>query len=207
MMNSKGPSRRRSIWPMVIVGSFVLLVVVGLTVIALRDLPAPADPRIVEESFAEHIAFLKELAMTCPEAADLPSIDPDDGFDEEAWKEYDALWNGWKKKSLSRPDLLSHRAIKGASTYVANEGGGFKVHMTVVDHEDLDPSWLESAWRSVSDDAAEASPDRPLVRQWHEDGMHLVRYETRFVGPDGETMGLQLLVDLNCVEPAETLDG
>lgn len=198
-MNSKVAARRRPVWPMLVVGSFILLVVVGLVIVALRDLPAPADPKIVEEPFAEHIAFLKELALACPEAVTPPSTDSGGEFDRAAWDKYNALWDGWSEKSKSRPDLLAHPALKGASSYVKSTSEGFRAYITLIDHEGLEQSWLESAWGSVSGDSTKTDVERPLVRQWHEDGMHLVRYERRFVNPDGVTMGLQLLVDLNLV--------
>ncbi len=198
-MNSKGATSRRPVWVAVTIGAFVLLVVVGLFVIAVRDLPTAADPEVVEETFAEQIAFLKELALSCPEPTKPPSFDSDDDAQVEAWREFNLVWEEWSKKSESRPDLMSHPAIKGASVYIAASSGGIRARMILVDHDDLEPSWFESVWTCLHDEGTEPEGDPPEVRQWRDGDGRLVRYEAYFVGPDGANMGLQLLVDLNLV--------
>ncbi len=164
-MTVKAAARRRPFWPMMAIGLFVLLAIIGLFVIALRDMPSPAEPETIEKLFAEQIAFLKELALACPDSIKPPSYDPHDDPDGEGWKKYNEVWQGWSEQSKSRPDLMSHPVIKGA---------------------------------------AESEGDTPDVRQWRKGEEHLVRYEAYFVSPDGMNMGLQLLVDLNLADRADS---
>ena len=203
-MGSTGAGKRRPAWPFAALGLFLLFLVIGLLVISLRDLPAPTDREIVEKPFAEHIAFLKELAFACPDPIGSSLLGSPENRNEEALRKYNEIWKKWSEKAESRPDLMSNPAILGAAVYVMNSSGGNRAVINLVGNDDLEPSWRESAWSLFTREPNKPDVNHPLVREWHEGGKHLVRYEARFPGPEGMKMGLRLLVDLNRVERTDS---
>lgn len=184
-------------WLLVAAGLFLLCMAAGLVVLMFQDLPASAKPEVIEAQFAEHLAFLKELALTSP-ASGMPSLrNPSQKGDEKAWKEYHKVWKAWAKKAESRPDLLSHPAVLGASIVIFLSEGGTRTHVMMKDYEEYEPSWVEGLRGILDGESRTPKVGRPVVRHWMAGKMHLARYENLFLDPEGVKMGCRLIIDLN----------
>lgn len=198
-MAKENTTQRFPSWLPVTAVLVFLLLAAGLLAIMFRDLSSPIPPEAVEEQFAEQLAFFKELAFDCPEPT-LPALpDISQGGVDDAWKESLKTWQAWSKKSESRPDLLDHPAIIGASVIIFSGGGDTRVRFTLKNDEDLERSGLESLVGLLGP-AAEPEVNRPVVRKWCGGNENLILYENRFVDPAGVKMGAQLLLDSNHLE-------
>jgi hypothetical protein len=187
-------------WLLVAGGLFILCIATGLLVLLFQDLPASARPEVLEEQFKEHLAFLKECALACPisRTPSLPDISRK--MDEAAWREYSKALKAWSRKAESRPDLLSHPAILGASVYILRAEGGTRARITIKDYDDDDPSWFESMRGLFSQESREPEVGRPVIRHWLAGKKHVVQYENRFLDPEGVEMGCRLILDLNGID-------
>lgn len=198
-MTKENTTHRFPRWIPVTAVLVFLLLAAGLLVIMFRDLTAPIPPEVVEERFADQLAFLQELAFERPDPAlpALPEISRE-GVDD-AWRESMKTWETWSKKSESRPDLLGHPAIMAASVVIFGKEGGTKIRFMLKGYEGLERSGLESLV-GILGPAAKPEVNRPVVRQWGGGNKNLILYENRFVDPAGVKMGAQLLLDLNHIE-------
>jgi hypothetical protein len=59
-----------------------------------------------DRTIAEHLAFFRELAQTCPDTGMPPLPDLSSKPDVSAWKEYKANWDAWTERAKRRSDLL-----------------------------------------------------------------------------------------------------
>jgi len=199
-MVSKAASERFPPWLLAASLIFLLFVAVGLLVIVFRDLPAPIKPEVVERQFAEHLAFMKELALACP-ALDPPSLpDPSSDAEKTGLKEKLEVWETWSRKSESRPDLFSHPALLGASVRILNPRGGTNVHFTLKNAEGLEPTWLESFLGSLGKESVKPEVGRPVVLYRRSGSKDLALYENRMPLPEGLVMGCHLLLDLEYLD-------
>lgn len=181
---------------MITAGGVAVFIVVGMLLIMCREHPSPVTAEQVEQNLSEHLDFFKSLTLDSP-AAELPDIDNlSEENEKDDWAAYAKKWRAWSALSESRPDLMSHPALLGVWTIVFSGEGGTRASMTIKDFDgDTEQTWFDDFSGCLTESAREPEVGRASVRFWRTSSRNLVRYENRFLSPDGVKMGIRLILD------------
>jgi hypothetical protein len=175
----------------------VVLLAAVVTRVAMEEVPAHAQPAVLEDRFAEQVAFLREMAESLPMnvCTDdlLASVELDGSADPDAIREdlQSILaplerWNeqvtaGWP--AIDAPVVLSADIVQ----FCNDSGSTFVVKPYEA------PS---SAWSTAIFTAAD---QQPPVSLWFAGTKRQVRYNVRVGGSDEDPLVIRLTLDLEAL--------
>jgi hypothetical protein len=175
----------------------VVLLAAVVTRVAMEEVPAHAEPAVLEDRFAEQVAFLREMAESLPMnvCTDdlLASVELDGSADPDAIREdlQSILaplerWNeqvtaGWP--AIDAPVVLSADIVQ----FCNDSGSTFVVKPYEA------PS---SAWSTAIFTAAD---QQPPVSLWFAGTKRQVRYNVRVGGSDEDPLVIRLTLDLEAL--------
>ncbi len=188
---NRPPTWLKIILPILVV---VALLAAVVTRVALEEVPAHAQPAVLEDRFAEQLAFLREMAESLPlnVCTDdlLASIELDGSADPDAIREnlqsiFAPLeqWNeqitaGWP--ALDDPVILSADIVQ-----FCNDSGSTFV---IKPYEASSIAW-STAFLTAAD-------QQPAVSLWFAGTKRQIRYNARVGGSDEDPLVIRLILDL-----------
>lgn len=189
-------SKRFPLWQ-VLVAVFILIVLVGVTVLCTREIPEYAQAPAIEARFAPQLEILRKTAETCPiKEHDLEPVKTPEKIED--FKKRISVLTDWSEQAEN--ELMQHPdpALLGASI-VVHKGHSMNIRHAVVsflDYETEEDMWSPS-------EIIERSPDlgRPWVTLWYTGNRQLIKYKMYFEDPAGNKRGYEILLDLAELEP------
>ena len=177
--------------PILVVGA---LLVAAVTRVVMEEVPAHAQPDVLEDRFAEQIAFLRGMAESVPVnvCTDdlLAGLEPDENADPDVLHEnlqsilaplkqwQDLAAAGWS--ALDDPVILSADIVQ----FCDDSGNTFVIK----------PYQAESmAWSTA---IFTARDQQPPVSLWFAGAKRQVRYNARVGGSDEDPLVIRMILDL-----------
>ena len=198
------PTWLKILLPILLLG---VILVAGLAKLIMEEVPAHAQPAILEARFAEQLAFLRRMAADLPfkncqdDIFDLsglhPDLDPEEGDDSEEnlrahRDELLALvepLRQWQEQTEAGKDLLADPVILAAEILQLCDGS--QSTFGVKGYEGPASTWSAAMF---------LPPDRqPTVSLWFTGMQRQVRYRVKVGGTEEDPLLIHLILDLEAL--------
>ncbi len=172
----------------------VALLAAGVTRVAMEEVPDHAQPAVLEDRFAEQLAFLREMAESLPVnvCADdlLASVELDRNADPDAIREslqaFLAPLQQWNEQATAGWSALDDPVILSADVVqFCNDSGNTFV---IKPYDAPSIAWSTAIFT--------ASDQQPPVSLWFAGVKRQVRYNARVGGSDEDPLVIRLILDL-----------